>query len=191
MTPATTILFAKHHFIEKHPEWYPGLTNFSSNTEFQAFLHSQKSVDDEAEKKKCPQPCDRDAVEEVQIRATCKTAERNDVCWKSVVWGATEGIRDHAEWYPGLTAESSFEEFQLKVHKDPDTKCPHRPCPCHTHTKADACHQSVVWVMEEGLKKHPKAFEGLSKTSSFVEVQAYLHATRTSSCLRPCIEVPW
>jgi len=185
------VLFAKHTFIHQHPEWYPGLTNFSSNEEFQALLHGGKSTDKAAEEKKCPKPCNRDAVEKVRIRARCRTAKRHDPCWESVVWGATKGIYLHPEWYKGLTPQSSFEDFQRRLHKGPKSRCPHQPCPCHTAVKGDACWRSVHWVRSTGLRVHPQAFEGLTNASSFQDVQAHLHLQRTTPCLRPCVPVPW
>jgi hypothetical protein len=172
--------------IAQHPEWYPGLTNYSSKAHFQAFLNAQSSDS------KCPAPCDTVAFEEVWIRDTCKTAsERGEACYESIRWGSTVGIRKHPEWYPNLTEHSSAEEFQLHLHADPKTKCPKRPCACHTHVEGEPCFDSVMWIKEVGLHRHPGSFKGLSNTSSFEEIQAHLHAERTTPCLRPCARLPW
>ena len=37
------------------------------------------------------------------------------------------GIHIHPEWYPELTASSSFEEFQLHLHQGRYESCP-EPC---------------------------------------------------------------
>lgn len=185
------ILYAKNTFIAKHPELYPGLTNASSRDLFQAFLHGQSSVDDDAEKKKCPKPCDPEAVEEVDFRSTCETAKEHDPCWESIVWGATVGMKKHPEWYGELTSQSSFEDFQLHLNNNTDTKCPKKPCPCHTHVEGDKCYDAVMYVLHTGLREHPKEYKGLTAHSSFEDVQAHLHALRTTPCLRPCMAAPW
>lgn len=174
--------------IAQHPEWYPGLTNYSSRDHFQAFLNANP-VD---EKNGCPAPCDSGAFEEVWVRDTCETAsETGEACYESIRWGSTVGIRKHPLWYPNLNENSSVEEFQLHLHADPNTKCPKRPCACHTHVEGEPCFDSVMWIKEVGLQRHPGSFEGLSNASSFEEIQAHLHAERTTPCLRPCARLPW
>merc|ERR550525_1524677 len=42
-----------------------------------------------------------------------------------------DGIHAHPDWYIGMDANSSLEEFQEKVHKAVPTKCP-KPCPGET-----------------------------------------------------------
>eukprot|EP00408_Alexandrium_pacificum_P068922 CAMPEP_0171181718 /NCGR_PEP_ID=MMETSP0790-20130122/14401_1 /TAXON_ID=2925 /ORGANISM="Alexandrium catenella, Strain OF101" /LENGTH=473 /DNA_ID=CAMNT_0011646659 /DNA_START=32 /DNA_END=1453 /DNA_ORIENTATION=- len=180
------IMQAKEQFIEKHPEWYPGLTNASSRDEFQAFLHAQRHVDAEAAEKACPNPCNEQALDEIKLRATCRTAEAGDDCFESVLWGATKGIQQHPEWYKGLQDNSSFEEFQMHLHADNHTKCVHAPCPCHTARFGEECYWSIMWVFREGIHKYPKTFKGLTNESSLEEVQLVLHNDRTNTCGRPC-----
>mmetsp|Transcript_106955 Transcript_106955/g.312787 ORF Transcript_106955/g.312787 Transcript_106955/m.312787 type:complete len:474 (+) Transcript_106955:26-1447(+) len=181
------VMLAKEHFIEKHPEWYPGLTNKSSRDEFQAFLHSQHKADEDGAKKACPNPCNEEVVDETTLRATCRTAEQGDACYESVMWGATEGIANHPDWYAGLEDNATFEDFQLHLHEDNHTKCHHVPCPCHTARKGEKCYWSILWVLRTGIKKYPKTFKGLSAKSSLEEVQIHLHKDRTSTCGRPCV----
>lgn len=180
------ILLAKNQFIEKHPSWYPGMTNSSSNDRFQAFFHAQKHEGAAAEQKACPAPCNKTAMDEVEMRATCKTAAMGDACYESVLWGATIGVETHPDWYDGLIASSPFEEFQAYLHKDNHSKCHHVPCPCQKPAKGDACYKTVMWVISDGLDAHPDRFKGLTKRSSFQEVQQHLHKLRTSACGRPC-----
>ena len=47
----------------------------------------------------------------------CKEAKQGSACWNEVQWAKTEGIRQHPEWYPGLTANSPREHFQEVVHQ--------------------------------------------------------------------------
>jgi hypothetical protein len=46
----------------------------------------------------------------------CKTSVEGDDCHKSVVWAMDHGIKKHADWYPGLSGDSTFEEFQKVLH---------------------------------------------------------------------------
>ncbi|CAK0860808.1 unnamed protein product [Prorocentrum cordatum] len=55
----------------------------------------------------------------------CSDALPGDECYDAVTWAMQEGIWGHAEWYPGLTLWSRFEEFQGELHRQ--GKCP-RPC---------------------------------------------------------------
>mmetsp|Transcript_82414 Transcript_82414/g.191430 ORF Transcript_82414/g.191430 Transcript_82414/m.191430 type:complete len:332 (+) Transcript_82414:174-1169(+) len=97
----------------------------------------------------------------------------------------TEGIDQKPDWYEGLDKHSSFEEFQGKLHKTPETNCP-KPCLCHTAVKGEKCHDHVLWVLKEGLRVHPDWYQGLSSSSRFEEVQARLHEDNNSNCHKPC-----
>eukprot|EP00434_Breviolum_minutum_P037935 symbB.v1.2.033639.t1/scaffold4202.1/size44672/5 len=57
----------------------------------------------------------------------CKEAKQGSACWNEVQWAKAEGIRQHPEWYPGLTANSPREHFQEVVHQHSPGKCP-LPC---------------------------------------------------------------
>jgi len=57
----------------------------------------------------------------------CHTAEPHDLCYKEVSWAMGNGINEHPEWYPGLTASSSFEEFQQVLHQGHHGDCA-APC---------------------------------------------------------------
>lgn len=57
----------------------------------------------------------------------CRKAEEGEPCHRHVMWAMTEGIHAHKEWYPGLSENSTFEEFQAQLHTDLFAACP-RPC---------------------------------------------------------------
>ena len=64
---------------------------------------------------------------EHQTPPGCRTAIDGDSCFQHVDWAMKVGINEPegSDWYPGLTADSSFEEFQAGLmHKG----CP-MPCP--------------------------------------------------------------
>jgi len=59
------------------------------------------------------------AASEATIEATappCQTSVEGEVCYQKVVWAMTQGVKEHPEWYHGLTSESSFEAFQAALH---------------------------------------------------------------------------
>jgi hypothetical protein len=54
------------------------------------------------------------------------------MCVGAVLWASSIGIKQHPEWYPGLTPSSPFEAFQAVLHQkvlagDKRSHCP-RPC---------------------------------------------------------------
>ena len=40
-----------------------------------------------------------------------------DKCWGHVNWAMTTGIKTNPQWYPGLTAKSSFADFQCELSR--------------------------------------------------------------------------
>ncbi|CAK0880847.1 unnamed protein product [Prorocentrum cordatum] len=49
--------------------------------------------------------------------SSCKTSVKGDDCYLSVVWAMEHGIKKHADWYPGLSGDSTFEDFQRVLHE--------------------------------------------------------------------------
>jgi hypothetical protein len=92
----------------QHPHLY-GLTRDSTFEEFQ----TQVSKDPHTQ---CHLPCD------------CGVAEEGSHCHDSVTWALEKGIRDHPEWYSGLTTSSPFADVQAHLHEyDETANCP-SPC---------------------------------------------------------------
>eukprot|EP00419_Tripos_fusus_P037073 CAMPEP_0172778458 /NCGR_PEP_ID=MMETSP1074-20121228/201913_1 /TAXON_ID=2916 /ORGANISM="Ceratium fusus, Strain PA161109" /LENGTH=588 /DNA_ID=CAMNT_0013615393 /DNA_START=52 /DNA_END=1819 /DNA_ORIENTATION=- len=164
------ILFAKNTLIEQDASWFrgSGLTQNSSNDDFQAVLHNQGHVG------QCPKPCDRAAESRAEFNLVCETALSGE-CYDSVMQAATRGIKEHPERYRRLTKQSNFEDFQLHIYTGPNPKCSKPPCPCQNAAIGDECHSSIEWVKTVGLKKHPKDFDGLTPLSSDLDVQRFLH----------------
>lgn len=142
----------------------------------------------------------------------CHTAVNGEACYKGVSWAMKDGIRTHPDWYNGLNASSSFEEFQAAIHRTSPRDCP-RPCgaskgasspgvdsdadtgvmnskdgPCHTTRKGEACYEGVKWAIHSGIRKHPKWYHGLDKSSGIVAFQDLLHRSGWKHCPRPCAE---
>lgn len=181
--------------LPKHPDWYPGLSENSSVKEVQAFMYQEK---DASGKRVCPFPCGMDHDKQDKHKHRCHTTIPGEACYHQVLWAMDE-VRAHPEWYPGLNSSSSVEEFQAWLHlgkKDSlGQRCP-IPCneeameaaknnseagPCHIAQKGEPCHRDVLEVHED-LKKHPDKYDGLSKSSTFEEIQTYLQKTGGSHC---------
>jgi len=104
----TNVLYGMRRGLSEHPEWYPGLDQFSSFEEFQGILHRNPDL-------KCPRPC------------VCKTAKNHDQCFKNIKWVLQEGLVKHPEWYPNIDESSRWEAVQQILVKDKHTKC-EKPC---------------------------------------------------------------
>jgi len=48
-------------------------------------------------------------------------------CYKSASWAMNTGIKQNPDWYPGLTQESHFEDFQKFMYDRNQASCP-QPC---------------------------------------------------------------
>jgi len=59
--------------------------------------------------------------------SSCHTARAGEGCFDKVKWASTEGISKDAKLYPGLTLESTFEDFQAYFHKAQYGGC-QQPC---------------------------------------------------------------
>eukprot|EP00928_Gymnodinium_smaydae_P068124 TRINITY_DN5119_c1_g1_i2.p1 TRINITY_DN5119_c1_g1~~TRINITY_DN5119_c1_g1_i2.p1 ORF type:complete len:707 (+),score=130.86 TRINITY_DN5119_c1_g1_i2:73-2121(+) len=64
------------------------------------------------------------AQPEVQQSENCATAVPGEHCYEVVQWARLHGIHSNPEWYPGLTAKASFEDFQSLIStKHSDQGC--------------------------------------------------------------------
>ncbi|CAE7304487.1 unnamed protein product [Symbiodinium pilosum] len=101
----------------------------------------------------------------------CKDATIGSHCYSSVVWAMEHGLKLHPTWYPGLTSESTFAEFQGRVHLVTPDVCP-VPCTahagCHDAVEGESCYSAVKWAMKSGIKRHPKWSFGCSKRGFWV-----------------------
>jgi len=57
---------------------------------------------------------------------------------------------------------------------------------CLTALNGSECHDRILWVQNTGVPQHPTWYPGLSKTSNYEEVQAWLHRKGEKSCRMPC-----
>jgi len=96
--------------IRDNPDSRDGLTLWSSFEEVQTWLHQNKT------KSKCLDACE------------CQVPPPNSHCYSSLVFARESGIREHPEWYPGLTEESSTFDFQEYLWKNSNESECLRPC---------------------------------------------------------------
>jgi len=106
------VVWAMTDGIKKHPKWYKGLTEKSLFEDFQLHLSSDKNST-------CPKPC--------KI-SNCETAAAGSECWENAQWAMTKGLKDHPDWYKGLTNESTVEDFQTHIYEGNKTLCPKPAC---------------------------------------------------------------
>mmetsp|Transcript_76606 Transcript_76606/g.214170 ORF Transcript_76606/g.214170 Transcript_76606/m.214170 type:complete len:557 (+) Transcript_76606:121-1791(+) len=96
--------------MRENPDSRDGLSLWSSFEDVQSWLHENES------KSKCMGACE------------CQVVPIDSHCYSSLVFARGTGIREHPEWYPSLTEDSSTYDFQkyLWEHAN-ETECP-RPC---------------------------------------------------------------
>jgi len=120
----------------------------------------------------------------------CRTAQPGEECFEAINWAMTSGIVSNPEWYTGLSTSSSFEDFQdyFFSEKVNGGVCAAPACEaCHTAVEGEACYDAVQWVINTGLTTHPDWYPTLSSTSSFQDIQEFLHASSSNdNCAKPC-----
>jgi len=134
----------------------------------------------------------------------CQDATPGSECHDSVLWAMDEGVHKNPQWYPGLSATSSFSEFQQVLHEGGHGGC-QAPCSsdggsegdgggwkrrlvslCHTATPGEKCYDDVTWAKDKGIFEHPEWYPGLDATSTFTDFQQHLYSNELSDCKQPC-----
>merc|ERR1711933_14979 len=120
------------------------------------------------------------------------------------------GIREHPDWYPGLSSSSRFEDMQMHMHSNGLHNC-QIPCgtepreaaatpvedpnkitaaptaeQCHTAVAGEECHSHIQWAMTTGIREHPDWYSGLSISSRVEDVQMHMHKNGLHNCPIPC-----
>jgi len=146
--------------------------------------------------------------ESQQGKAECKDAEAGEPCFNDVLYAMKtlkEGL--HLEWYPGLQAMAAFPEVQAYLHNQKseslEARCPN-PCNktvvkrlehldlrgCHTaNVDTDKeCYKAVLWVISDGIKKHPDWYPNVTAADTFESVQDRLAGDPKGKChkMHPC-----
>lgn len=116
----------------------------------------------------------------------CHTAQPGEECHKRVAyhWAAGPNVSTL-----GIRQEASFNEVQMALHQAGDKTCP-MPCSleewCHTASHGELCHAYVQYAVREGISKSPELHPGLTSSSTFEDVQMFLHRKGVGLCSRPC-----
>jgi len=185
-------IWAKDYGINARPEWYPGLTNTSSFSNFQAHMHYCYWG-------RCPMPCASTDLYSCQIPgrfwsdAECQDAVQGTKCHDEVTWAMDYGINDHPEWYPSLTNQSSFGEFQARLFQGEKAAIESNECPepcCHDTLPGELCHEDAEWAMLYGINVPEVSHwypPSLTNQSSLAEFQAWMHLCHADRCPEPCI----
>merc|ERR1719188_2446066 len=58
-----------------------------------------------------------------QATPICKDAVEGEWCHAAVSWAMAHGIHKHPAWYPNLTAESTFHDFQAHLYAHGKATC--------------------------------------------------------------------
>lgn len=184
-------IWAKDYAIHTRPEWYPGLTSTSSLADFQAHLHYCFWG-------RCPMPCASTALHSCQMTGRfwsssgCEDAAQGSTCHQEVSWAMDYGIKQHPEWYPSLSNQSSFGEFQARLYKGKEAGMENNHCPepcCHDAFPGERCHEDAMWAMLYGINIPEVSHwypPSLTNVSSFADFQAYLHLCSAERCPEPC-----
>jgi len=184
-------IWAKDYAINTRPQWYPGLTNESSFADFQAHLHHCYWA-------RCPMPCASTSQHKCEMvgrfwsNATCQDAVEGSKCNQEVTWAMDHGIHLNPEWYPSLTEQSSFREFQARLYQGEQSGLESNHCAepcCHDSLPGEMCHEDASWAMLYGinLPEFNHAYPpSLTNQSDFAEFQAYLHLCYPERCPVPC-----
>jgi len=109
------VLWTMETGVHNHPDWYPNLNTKSSFEEIQQHLHDTKP------EQGCRRPCPTEPV-------ACHTATEGEACHAHVTWAKEHGIKMIPEKFPGLSEDSSFEEFQDWFYRMPPRRCPAPAC---------------------------------------------------------------
>jgi len=119
--------------------------------------------------------------------AACHTAHEGEACYDAVQWALTVGILEHPDWYPGLSSQSSFEDFQALLQRtvsDCQTPCP--ATNCETAAPGSDCYAAVRFARSQEVFSHPDWYPGVSANSSFEDFQRVLFNKNQSNCSNPC-----
>jgi hypothetical protein len=148
----------------------------------------------------------KENVELAAVEGKCHTPEKGDPCYSDIIYAQNKYIKSHPDWYPGLNTKSTFKDVQHFLHNqrgsDGERRCP-RPCgyatkkrgvkpsagTCQTARRGSDCWTHVMYTSRQ-IPEHPEWYVGLTKESSFLEVQEYLSHQTTedgeSVCPLPC-----
>jgi len=146
----------------------------------------------------------QDAHSPVELDAVhCHTAGSGEACHGDVMFVKNKFLKEHPDWYRGLSTSSSFKDIQAYLstqkNKKGKPRCPW-PCgyvrkkaagasrkkgSCFTARTGDDCYNQVKYTRKL-IAAHPEWYGGLTPDSSASDIQAYLHEQKGSVCKAPC-----
>mmetsp|Transcript_55188 Transcript_55188/g.143923 ORF Transcript_55188/g.143923 Transcript_55188/m.143923 type:complete len:279 (-) Transcript_55188:229-1065(-) len=139
---------------------------------------------------------------ELLSEGSCHDAVPGEACYDDTIWAKGHAINTRPQWYPGLTNESSFADFQAHLHYCYWSRCP-MPCASTRQQKCEMvdrfwssdncqdvtegnCYNNVKWAVDTGIKIKPEWYPGLTEQSSFRQVQFLLFKFGDQGCPEPC-----
>jgi hypothetical protein len=105
---------------------------------------------------------------------SCHTAVQGELCHYKVEWAEHHGIHEHPEWYKGLTAWSSFEDFQKELWRGRYGNCS-RPCEAtSTTTKATTVTKTTTTLATTTTEETTSTFTETTTTTGVPSINATL-----------------
>lgn len=115
--------------------------------------------------------------------------DRPGICSRPCPKGSKDGDTDGPKEDSDKPFDSEGDEDDQDLLED---AIPEASQGCETAMKGDACYDTILWVLKEGVFAHPKWFQGLNQGSSMQEVQLHLHKSPPRGmpvkCPKPCEE---
>jgi len=138
---------------------------------------------------------------ELVSEGSCHDAVPGEACYNDTIWAKGHAINTRPQWYPGLTKESSFADFQAHLHYCYWSRCP-MPCASTRQRKCEMvgrfwssdkcqdategrCSKNVNWAIKT-ITKYPWLYPTLTEQSSFRQVQFLLFKFGDQGCPEPC-----
>jgi hypothetical protein len=186
-----------------------GTAHVVQNSKNSLFLNvGGSSAESEAKVQVWDKPGSLGSLWEMIGSDSCHDAVIGELCFNDAIWAKEYAINMHPEWYPGLTSESSFADFQAHLHFCFWNRCP-LPCAstsqhscgmvdrvwndasCLDAAEGSRCHTEILWAKQHGVHKRPEQYLGLSEDSSEKQFQARLYKGQQAGladhgCAEPC-----
>eukprot|EP00443_Scrippsiella_acuminata_P053486 CAMPEP_0115416256 /NCGR_PEP_ID=MMETSP0271-20121206/23522_1 /TAXON_ID=71861 /ORGANISM="Scrippsiella trochoidea, Strain CCMP3099" /LENGTH=302 /DNA_ID=CAMNT_0002840621 /DNA_START=17 /DNA_END=925 /DNA_ORIENTATION=- len=129
----------------------------------------------------------------IAVNESCYGTVEGDTCHAAIVWVMKHGVVSQPECYPNLYQGSSWPEFQLHLHGNPQMmragNCEEPVHTCQKTQPGDGCYEEVKRFMENNITKLPGGKEW-TIGDSFWDIQMLMHvsgvAGHIGGCYNPC-----
>lgn len=102
------IVWVKSQVVKEQPEMFGGLNTSSSLDDFQQYIFENSLWEGVCDRL----PCSLLSKQTLANQETCGMSMPGHQCYDDIQWAKAQGIAEHPEQFPGLTASSSLAEIQ-------------------------------------------------------------------------------